>query len=98
MEGELAEDAVVQADIAVDGHVQDAEQEGQDLAVGGEDGIHDPHDRADARDDQEHLVGFRLLQLEIIGHRHRDEHPREDEDVESGIEGLFVHGFRRVRG
>ena len=78
----------------VDGHVQDAEQERQNPAVGRQNRAKDPHQGSEGRNHQHGPAAVRIAEPQGRHHHRHHRHPHEDEGVEPFVESLVVHSFK----
>ena len=75
-------DAAVKCHDGSDGHVNDPEKEGPDIAVGGQYRIHDSSQCPDAGKNQHEMSGARLLEFINVGQYHSHGHTHKDKDIE----------------
>ena len=90
MQGKVPHDAVVEIDDRPDQHVDEPEDESEDVAVGRHHRVHDPHHRPERRQKQHECPDPRLLELEYGGDGDSDQHPRDKEYVERQIEPVSL--------
>ena len=97
VQGSVAVVVAHEAHDAVDGHVEEAEEEGQYLRVGGADRAEHTHQRAEGSHEQHGRVRPVLRNLNRGGHYHHQGHAPEDEHIEPLVELVVIHWYSVVR-